>query len=184
MADNDLSMNITPENAAASASSVNSSKRSWGGSAFILESLLLVVFFIASFAIILQLLSTSYAKGEQAEEMTNAVMLASNDAELFSQEPYAPVEPKHYILNKSGEISEGASYDSSIVYTVKRDVTSEKTTAGTLFNARITVDYGSKEVYSLNTAKYVSSEDLEAMQSDATGSTSASASTVVSGIAI
>lgn len=178
MADNTSSYTITPGTAAASSSRINVAKRSWGGSAFILESLLLIVFFIASFAIILMLLSTSYAKGQQAEEITNAVMLASQDAETFALDPTSTPEPKHYAMGSSGEMNEKSSYDPSVVYTVVRNVSTEETGAGILYKAHITVNYGSKEVYAIDTAKYVANSESNIAPMSAT------ASSVVSGIAI
>lgn len=138
-------------------------KRSWHGAAFIVESLLLVVFIAASFAIVLQMLGDAYEKSVASDRLANAVILAMNDAEEFSADPTQGPDHVNFIDGESGlvPLPDGASadldgrYDGSPVYNVSREISEDVSDAGVMYRAHISVECGGDDVYALDTARYV-----------------------------
>lgn len=116
-------------------------KPTWSGVAFIIESMLLVVFLIASLSVFTQLFSSAVNNAEHSRSITAAVALASNSAERFAADP-------------EEEAGETVSGNMRVVC----DVTSEDRPAGTLYHATISVYNGpvAEPVYTIQTARYVS----------------------------
>ena len=59
-------------------------RRPWHGAAFIVEALVLLVFLIASLAVIMQVIAGAHERSIEADRLSNAIILASNDAEAFA----------------------------------------------------------------------------------------------------
>lgn len=114
-------------------------KRAHGSMAFIVESLILLVFLVSSLAIVSQLLLASADKAVTSLHLENAVTLATNTAERFSADP------------SSSQLD--ATQD-GLVATC--EVTPQATDMGTLYTALITVSDDNGEVYSITTSRYVS----------------------------
>ena len=106
--------------------------------AFIVESLVLLVFLIASLAVIMQVLAASANKATESRQLEQAVILASNAAERFSADPTG--------------IEETTMVD-GLALTCK--VSETALAQGTRYEASITVFSENGEIYRLNTARYV-----------------------------
>lgn len=59
----------------------------WSGAAVLVESMLLLVFLIASLAVFTQMFSVSLTRAEQSSSLTAAVAAASDTAERFAAYP-------------------------------------------------------------------------------------------------
>ena len=113
---------------------------SWTGLAAIVESMFLLLFVVASLAILIQLFVASTGRARQGHDLARAVSAATEMAEVFAQDPEA---------SAGTETIEGLS--------VSCDVTSEEHEAGTLYHAHIQVQDpdGEGALYELTTARYV-----------------------------
>ena len=111
----------------------------WHGMAFVIESLVLLVFLTASLAVFSLLLSTSHTTGSSTRELTTAVLAAENVAEQFSASP--------------SSVHEETTIGDNVV---KTTVTPQSMDGGTLYNATIVVYQQGGEIYRLTTARYVS----------------------------
>lgn len=107
--------------------------------ALIVESLVLLVFLIASLAIITRLLVVSLDNAEKSKSLEHAVILATNAAERFTAQPASASD-----VERDGEL------------TVRCEVTPERLGAGTLYSATITVADEDGEIYRISTSSYVS----------------------------
>lgn len=58
-------------------------RRSRGGAAFYVETLLLVLFLLASLTVLVQILGAAKRTSREARELSTAVNIAQNAAELF-----------------------------------------------------------------------------------------------------
>ncbi len=129
-------MAISNEMGKQNSSRSNSTHR---GMAFLVEALVVLAFLMTSLAVFVQLFSSAQIKGLHSERLSRAVILATNTAEEFSAHPTT--------------IEESTTEDG---LTIVCDVDDEKRDAGTLYNATITVRDGEEDVYTLHTARYVS----------------------------
>lgn len=110
-----------------------------GNRAFIIETLVLFVFLIVSFAVIVRLYVGSAIVAQNSLDLERAVASAGNIAERFSADPLAT---NLDITNDK--------------LAVTCEVTPESMTGGTLYRAHITATVDDVEVYTLDTARYVS----------------------------
>ena len=106
-----------------------------GNRAFIIET----VFLIVSFAVIVRLYVGSAIVAQNGLDLERAVACAGNVAERFSADPLAT----------NLDVS-----DDKLAVTC--EVTPESMTGGTLYRAHITATVDDVEVYTLDTARYVS----------------------------
>lgn len=113
----------------------------WHGAAFIVEALLLLVFLAFALAVFMQLFGAAHSRGTEERQLTQAVLLAANDAEAFAAAPQA------------GTVT--TTFDA---YLVEREVSTERSQSGTLYRASITVTCEGQPVYELESARYVSDE--------------------------
>lgn len=67
--------------------------RSWHGTAFLVEALVLLLFLVASLGIFMQAFARARATGSQAAQLERAVALASDMAERFCADPAAVSAP-------------------------------------------------------------------------------------------
>ncbi|WP_270295274.1 hypothetical protein [Eggerthella sinensis] len=139
-------------------------RRPWHGAAFIVESLVLLVFLMASLAVLMQVMGNAHERGIEADKLSNAIILASNDAEAFSADPTAGDRSVLFSL-VDGELIEltGATDDAASTdrYQVERTVQQHAEKAGTLYEAHIEVSSGGNAVYEVNTSRYVSGEEVQ-----------------------
>ncbi len=136
-------------------------RRPWHGGAFVVESLVLLAFLVAALAVTIQLMGVSHERGTQADRMSNAIILASNDAEAFAANPQAGNVSANF-QNADGALRETGEGDdaSGTAYQVSRTVSQQSEAAGTLYQAHIAVTADGETVYELDTARYVSSEGV------------------------
>lgn len=120
------------------------SQSTWHGTAFIVEALVLLAFFLGSIAVLMQLFGSSSVMGVESRELTRAVVLASNSAERFAADPAT-----------AGNLTETEDG-----YAIACTVEPEDTSAGTLYRATIVVSKAGDEVYRLETARYESGVTL------------------------
>ena len=155
------------------------------GTAFIIESLLLLIFVTASIAIVVQLLGGGYAQGIKADKLSTAVSIASNEAERFTADPAIKSREILYIETDSGvekvaskkSLSdedfeyngERISSEDPNVFILKRKISTDTLTSGKVYNASIAVNCQGEEVYSLDTAKYVSDSPADTGDDAGTG---------------
>lgn len=116
-----------------------SDRTTWPGMAFILESLLLLLFVSASLAVLMALFVQSNLLGEENIHRSEAIVAASNVAEMFAQDPTS--------------VASAFEQDG---YDVTCETESEDTDAGMLTLAHITVSLDDKVLYTLTTAAYQS----------------------------
>ena len=122
-------------------SSKGSAQRSAGhrGSAFLVEALVVLGFLMVALTIFVQLFSKAQIQGLGANQLSKAVFVATNYAEEFSADPTG-VEAQR---EEDG-------------LTATCSVEENKRNGGTLYEATIEVSDGSKTIYTLATARYVS----------------------------
>lgn len=116
---------------------------SWSSVAFIVESILLLVFLVASLAVLTQVFTNSLNRSIESRSADAATIAASSIAEHFAADPTGVEEQ-----TKLGDLI------------VICDVSSEPRRSGTLYHATISVysatgANGPDPVYSLETARYV-----------------------------
>lgn len=138
-------------------------RRSWHGAAFVVESLVLLAFLVASLAVVISLMGDAHARGQAADELSNAIIAASNSAEEFAADPagagdgntawYAVVDGA---LVEVGAGDAGDDAGGNAAYAVTRAVEREAQSAGTLYRAHIAVEREGATVYELDTSRYVS----------------------------
>lgn len=129
--------------------SPSKSRSSWTGVAFIVESMLLLVFLIGSFAVFTQMFAKAIYQADESRTITAAVTAASNSAERFAANPAS---------------ADASSQDIVDGMVVVRQVTTQKRDHGTFYTADIMVyadaaSYASGQaepLYTIRTARYVS----------------------------
>lgn len=145
-------------------------RRSRHGVAFFIEALVLLVFLIWSLAVLAGLMESVQTRGTTANELSAAVILASNDAEEFSASPTVLERTARYRYSE-GTLTElesdGALLDepdkedgNGRTYDLVRTVEQSGQPAGTLFKAHIEVSHHGRTVYSLETSRYISNEEV------------------------
>lgn len=130
------------------------SPATWHGTAFVVEALVLLVFLAFALATFMQLFGAAHERGVEERQLTQAVLLATNDAERFAAAPLDGSGRAAYGANgsalDSGEAAEAGTF------VVTREVTPVDREGGTLYRATITVKCDGETVYELETARYVS----------------------------
>lgn len=140
--------------------------------AFIVESLVLLVFMMASLAILTSLMVSSYEKGTAASDLSYAVIMAANDAESFAADPVsyaqaAKAEATSTNPTAAADVSAGASADTEAAieahedFLLNRSVEEHAQEAGILYEAHISVSHNNEVLYELNTSRYVSREEVK-----------------------
>lgn len=110
------------------------------GRAFIIESLVLFVFLVATLIVVSQLFFASINMSSQGRDLERATIIASNAAERFTANPT------------------GANLDATENgLSVSCDVTPQRMGSGILYDADITVtDENDVVIYAIQTSRYVS----------------------------
>lgn len=119
-------------------------RTSWSSIAFIVESILLLVFLVASLAVLTQVFTASLTRSIEGRTLDAATIAATSAAERFAADP-TTVEESTTV----GDLQ------------VTCQVTEQKRAQGTLFEAQIDVRDNSMEgagaiVYSITTSRYES----------------------------
>ena len=119
-------------------------RSSWHGTATILEAILLLIFLLASVALMTKTLALSFAKAAEGRQLSAATMAAANTAELFAANP---IDPNIEVRSEDG-------------LRITCDVAANSTATGTLYKATIEVfEEDSREsagpLYSLASSKFV-----------------------------
>lgn len=118
----------------------NGKANPWGGTAYLVEAMVLLAFLVAALAVCSALFAQSLSTAREQSRLERAVAVATDTAERFSADPSDP---------------EGCIPDDTDGLDVACDVTPEQNAAGTLYEATITVSDGGQQVYTLTTARYV-----------------------------
>ena len=116
-------------------------KGAWRGTALIVEILVILVVVVACLTVFVKLFSYAYTSNAYDQHRAHAITLATNQAERFT----ADTSP-----------ATGTFTQDEGKYTTTWTVTAEPTERGTLYSAVILVSYADQELYTLNTASYVS----------------------------
>lgn len=160
-------------------STASEGRRPWHGAAFVVESLVLLAFLVASLAVVISLMGDAHARGQAADELSNAIIAASNSAEEFAADPagagdgdtawYAVVDGALVEVGaNAGDVGGNAAY--AVTCAVER----EAQPAGTLYRAHIAVEREGATVYELDTSRYVSDAANDSGTASDTVSASAS----------
>jgi hypothetical protein len=118
-----------------------SARPGWASGAFIVESLLLLVFLIGSLAIFTQMFAAAAEQAAQGGTLSAAVAAVGNTAEQFAADPESVSTETH-----EGDLR------------VVSDVTQEAREGGTLYRATISAfdANNATPVYTVTTSRYVS----------------------------
>lgn len=147
-------------------------RTSWSSIAFIVESILLLVFLAASLAVLTKVFSASLNASIESRTLDAATIAAGSIAEHFSADP-ANIEER----TELGDLL------------IECDVTPEQRTGGTLYHATINVydktgAHGPDPVYTLETARYMSNPAIaETANAGAANAGAANATSPVGGAA-
>ena len=132
--------------------------------AFVIESLLLLLFLAFGLALILRVFAAADASGRAAHAKSTALFLASNAAEVFASNPLQ--EPATQYFDIDGKEVDQQSAEAS--FEVAVETTPRSTDAGTFYDATVTVlplkPSAGDEPYALQTARYVSNARLAALE--------------------
>ena len=119
--------------------------------AFYLETLLMIVVFIAIILVLTNFFSDARIQSVQASHLTEAVVLAENAAEAVAASD--SLEMVQSLLNEEGTINENGDVLTVLHDGYQVDITWEPD--GKLVESRITVSRNEDEIYTLETAVYV-----------------------------
>lgn len=107
---------------------------------FLIEALVVLAFIMLALAVFVRLFSSAQLEGMHANQVSQAVLIATNCAEEFSADPTG--------------MQESFEQDGLLV---RCSTTDERHTAGTLYEAVISVyNQAGEELYVLETSRYVS----------------------------
>ncbi|WP_303202001.1 type IV pilus modification PilV family protein [Raoultibacter timonensis] len=122
--------------------------------AFIVEALVLLVFILASMAVLMQLFGSARTTGIEAHDLSQAIVLASNSAEKFAATP-AEGATETFFVEEDGALrsADGPTDDA---FSVTCTVEGEQREGGTLYRAHIFVERHGSELYELESSRYVS----------------------------
>ena len=130
-------------------------RRSRGGAAFFVETLLLVLFLLASLTVLVQILGAAKRTSREARELSTAVSIAQNAAELFaasgSQEDFAA-------LLGAEKTARGWTEDETQgAYVLEAVLDETPRQAGEMRTAHfvVTAADGDTVLYELDTQKYI-----------------------------
>ena len=125
----------------ASKKSLRRARASWSSVSFIVESILLLLFLVASLAILTQVFSASLTRSVESRTLDAASIAATSIAEHFAADPTSVEES-----TQLGDLL------------VKCEVTEQARTGGIMYHAKIDVydlsGYNEGAVYSLETSSY------------------------------
>ena len=124
------------------------SRRIRSTTAFVVETLILLIVLAASIGIFTQLFSRAAAASDQSARLCQAVNVAEDAVEEFSADPAG--------VAAGNKVGDGVAVKGRNGYKVSCKTTQDKRSARTLWHAHITVSDSQGKVYSLNTSRYVS----------------------------
>ena len=124
------------------------SRRIRSTTAFVVETLVLLVVLAASIGIFTQLFSRATAAADQSTRLCQAVNVAEDAAEEFSADPAR--------VAAGEKVGDGVAVKGRHGYKVSCKISQDKRSAGTLWRAHITVSDSQGKLYSLDTSRYVS----------------------------
>lgn len=116
------------------------------GFAFYIEALLLVLFLLVSMVVLIQMFSSSRSMGQEAHQLTKAVIMAQNAAEEFASGEISQPETLLY-FGENGQAAEAPQEGGYQVRVLVEEKDSMKA-------ATIQVERFGEEIYSLNTARF------------------------------
>ncbi len=127
----------------ASKKSLRRARVTWSSASFIVESILLLLFLVASLAVLTQVFSASLTRSVESRTLDAASIAATSIAEHFAADPTS-VEEKTQL----GDLL------------IKCEVTEENRPGGIMYHAKINVydlsGYNDDAVYSVETSSYQS----------------------------
>ena len=128
--------------------------------AFLMEFVIVVLFFSIAAVITLQLFANANNKSEDNDDMINAVICAQTVAENIRSEVSEYDEEGIYIKYLDRDmnyVDEEAYYEEKVMVSIDKEASSE---LGQLYNYKIIImdSNKNKEIYSLNLSKYIAKE--------------------------
>ena len=128
--------------------------------AFLMEFVIVVLFFSIAAVITLQLFANANNKSEDNDDMINAVICAQTVAENIRSEVSEYDEEGifiKYLDRDMNYVDEEAYYEEKVIVSIDKEASSE---LGQLYNYKIILmdSNKNKEIYSLNLSKYVAKE--------------------------
>ena len=159
-------------------------RRPWHGAAFIVEALVLLVFLIASLAVIMQVIAgaheRSFVLSDETVGHTREKLVIPEEVEIFDEKfegkctaYFQPDEHKipprircfegHNVLVDGQLVQPEGPIDvlDKSVYDLTRIVEAQSQPGGTLYTAHIYVSCGGEATYQIDTARYVSNEGVQ-----------------------
>lgn len=124
------------------------SRRIRSTTAFVVETLVLLVVLAASIGIFTQLFSRATAAADQSTRLCQAVNVAEDAAEEVAADPAR--------VAAGEKVGDGVAIKGRHGYKVSCKISQDKRSAGTLWRAHITVSDSQGKLYSLDTSRYVS----------------------------
>ena len=124
------------------------SRRIRSTTAFVVETLVLLVVLAASIGIFTQLFSRATAAADQSTQLCQAVNVAEDAAEEFSADPAR--------VAAGEKVGDGVAVKGRHGYKVSCKIMQDKQGVGTLWAAHITVSDAQGKIYALDTSRYVS----------------------------
>ena len=130
--------------------------------AFLLEFIIVILFFSVSAVITLQLFANANNKSESNNDMINAVVCAQSVAENIRAEVSVYNEEgiyTRYLDDELNYVEDNGYYEETVIVSIVDDKSSE---IGTLYEYEIIISNASdnNEIFSLTISKYISKEVL------------------------
>lgn len=128
--------------------------------AFLMEFIIVILFFSIAAVITLQLFANANSKSRDNDDMINAVICAQSVAENIRAEVSDYNKEgiyTKYLDSDFNYVEDGAYYEEKVIVSLIEDYSSE---IGTLYEYEIIISNvgDNKEIYSLTMSKYVSKE--------------------------
>ena len=133
-------------------------RHTWHGRAFILEILVVMIFVIVSIAVLAQIFALAKHENDDSTSLSYAVIIATNEAELFAANPTDNSVRYYQITNNALEETGNPDTDS---FSVLKNTRTIRTEAGILYETNLEIVRHNQTIYSLTSARYVSDSEVE-----------------------
>lgn len=124
-----------------------STRKSRSNTAFLVESIVLLFFLVASLAIFTQMFGSSINNSFKASQLSSATEIAQSAAEEFCANPEAVAQDQ--------PIGAGIAASGTNRFNVACNIQEQQQSSGILYQATITVLEDETPVYSLDVSRYV-----------------------------
>ena len=138
-------------------------RRPWHGAAFIVEALVLLVFLIASLAVIMQVIAGAHERSIEGRPPVERHQSSHRTTPKRSR-PIRPAATRRRVRPRrrpAGTTRGPIDVLDKSVYDLTRIVEAQSQPGGTLYTAHIYVSCGGEATYQIDTARYVSNEGVQ-----------------------